>query len=218
MKKALAILLVFVLVLGTTGCGSDSKTNDSSKKESSKESSEKTSADVINDNSSYFVKIKGKKFTAGDKISTISKVDLKQDSKMLDKEVNKNTYLIGAGSIYNSDDKRVMSLTVFNASKEKITVKDAVIGGFEAGDYKYSNISDDVLSLKLEVAGGIKLGSTLKDVEKVFGTTDDVYESTSLGYKTYTYKSKEVYRSYQFTIDEDGKVSKIYWQNLVFNR
>ena len=215
MKKALAILLVFVLVLGTTGCGSDSKTEDTSNK---KESSEKTSADIINDNSGYYVKIKGKKFTAGDKISTVSKVGLKQDSKMVDKEVNKNTYLIGAGSIYNSDDKRVMSLTVFNASKEKITVKDAVIGGFEAGDYKYSNIQDYVLDLDLEVAGGIKLGSKLEDVEKVFGKTEDIYESSSLGYKTYTYKSKEVYRSYQFTIDEDGKVSKIYWQNLVFNK
>ena len=217
MKKALAILLVFVLVLGTTGCGSDSKTDNSSKKESSKESSEKTSADV-NDNSSYFVKIKGKKFTAGDKISTVSKVGLSQDSRMLDKEVNKNTYLIGAGGIYNSDDKRVMSLTVFNASDSKITVKDAVIGGFEAGESNYKDIKDYVLDLDLEVAGGIKFGSSLDDIEKVFGKTDNVYESESLGYKKYTYKSKQVYRSYEFTIDSEGKVSKIYWQNLVFNR
>ena len=217
MKKVLAILLVFVLVLGTTGCGSDSKTDNSSKKESSKESSEKTSADV-NDNSSYFVKIKGKKFTAGDKISTVSKVDLKQDSRMLDKEVNKNTYLIGAGGIYNSDDKRVMSLTVFNASDSKITVKDAVIGGFEAGESNYKDIKDYVLDLDLEVAGGIKFGASLDDIEKVFGKTDNVYESESLGYKKYTYKSKQVYRSYEFTIDSEGKLSKIYWQNLVFNR
>ena len=214
MKKILAILLVFVLVLGTTGCGSDTKKETDSKTEST----EKSTKNVIDDNASYFVKIKGKKFTAGDKISTVSKVGLSQDSKMVDKEVNKNTYLIGAGSIYNSDDKKVLSLTVFNASKEKIKVKDAVIGGFEAGSYEYGNIEDYVLDLNLEVVGGIKFGSSLEDVEKVFGKTDNVYEATSLGYKTYTYKSKEVYRSYEFTIDKDGKVSKMRWQNLVFNK
>lgn len=214
MKKVLAILLVFLLVVGTTGCGSDTKKETDSKTETT----EKSTENIIDDNASYFVKINGKKFTAGDKISTVSKVDLHQDSKMVDKEVNKNTYLIGAGSIYNSDDKRVLSLTVFNASKEKITVKDAVIGGFEAGSYEYDNIEDYVLDLNLEVAGGIKFGSSLEDIEKVFGKTDNVYEATSLGYKTYTYKSKEVYRSYEFTVDKNGKVSKINWQNLVFNR
>ena len=217
MKKALAILLVFVLALGVTGCGSDSKSSSDTKTEST-EKTEKSSENIIDDNASYFVKINGKKFSVGDKISSVSKVNLSQDSKMLDKEVNKNTYLIGAGSIYNSDDKRVMSLTVFNASDSKITVKDAVIGGFEAGEVSYKDIKDYVLDLDIEVVGGIKFGSTLEDVEKVFGKTDNVYESQSLGYKTYTYKSKEVYRSYQITIDSEGKVSKIYWQNLVFNR
>ena len=213
MRKILAILLVFVLVIGTTGCGNNKNENNSKT-----ESNEKSTENIIDDNASYFVKIKGEKFNAGDKISSVSKVGLSQDSKMLDEDVNKRTYLIGASSIYNSDNKKVLNLTVFNASDEKIKVKDAVIGGFEAGSYEYGDIKDYVLDLNLEVVGGIKFGSLLEDVEKVFGKTDNIYEATSLGYKTYTYKSKEVYRSYEITIDKDGKVSKMRWQNLVFNK
>ena len=36
-------------------------------------------------------------------------------------------------------------------------------------------------------------------------------------YKVYIYKSSQTYRSYEITIDKDGKVSKIHFQNLVFN-
>ena len=213
-KKILTILLIGVLAVTLTGCGKKVVIQNNPIQNNTK--TEKV--DAINDNSSYFIKIKGKKFSAGDKISSVSKVGLKQDSRYLDQKVNKNTYLIGGGTIYNSSDKRVMSMTPFNTTSEAITVKDAVIGGLEVGEYEYDKISAEVLELNVEVVGGIKLGSTLKDIEKVFGKTTDTYYADSLGYTTYTYKSSEVYRSYEFTIGKDGKVSKIRWQNLVFNR
>lgn len=214
-KKILTILVTLVLVFSLTGCFNNKKVTTQNVSENNTKT-EKVNA--IDNNDNYFVKIKGTKFNVGDKISTVSKVGLSQDSKVIDEKVNKNTYLIGAGSIYNSDNKRVINLTVFNASDEAITVKDAVIGGMEVGDYQYDKIASEVLELDIEVAGKIKLGSSLKDVQKVFGETDNIYEADSLGYKKYTYKSSQVYRSYEFTIDKDGKVSKIYWQNLVFNK
>ena len=84
-------------------------------------------------------------------------------------------------------------------------------------EYQYDKIPQEVLDLNVEVAGGIKLGSTLEDVEKVFGVTDNTYKADSLGYIVYTYKSSQTYRSYEITVDKDGKVSKIHWQNLVYN-
>lgn len=225
-KKILSVLLVMLLVTSVfvlTGC--DNKTTSSEnadvKSEESKSSKDKEDkkedVKAADDNDNYFVKIKGEKFKAGDKISSLSKVGISQDEKVLDEKVKKNTYVIGAGTLYNESKKRVLNMTPYNASDEEITVKDAVIGGLEVGEYQYDKISQEVLDLEVEVAGGIKLGDSLEDVEKVFGKTDNTYFAESLGYTTYTYKSSEVYRSYEFTIDKDGKVAKIHWQNLVFN-
>ena len=110
-----------------------------------------------------------------------------------------------------------MSMTPYNDTTEEITIKDSSIGGMEVGEYEYDKISEEVLALDIEVAGGIKLGSSLEDLEAAFGKTDNTYYAESLGYTTYTYRSKEVYRSYEFTVGKDGKVAKIRWQNLVYN-
>ena len=181
-------------------------------------SNQKEDVKAIDNNDNYFIKVKGKTYKAGDKISNLAEAGIKPSEKVLTQKVNKNTYVIGAGSMYNEDDKNVCSVTPFNATDNSITVADAVIGGFEIGEYDYNKISQDKLDLDVEVAGGIKLGSSLEDVQKVFGETDSIFESESLGYKTYTYKSEEVYRKYEFLIDKNNKVAKISWQNLVFNK
>ncbi|MBP3841981.1 MAG: hypothetical protein IK997_07695 [Bacilli bacterium] len=226
-KKLLTVLMVCTLMFCLTGCdlpllkkktNNETKVNESTEKKDNSDKDVINTKDLINDNDSYFVKIKGTKFTVGDKIANISKVGLKQDSRVLDKTIGKNTYLIGGGSIYNESDKNVMSMTAFNATSEEISVRDAVIGGIEAGTYEYAKIEQATLDLNLEFVGGIKLGDSLEDIQKVFGTTENIYEATSLGYKVYTYKSDEVYRSYEFTIDKEGKLSKVRLQNLVFNR
>ncbi len=218
-KKILIIWLIAILgvtLFSLTGCGNNKDNSNQKNDEGNSVATE--DVNVIDNNDNYYVKIKGQKFNAGDKISDVSKVGLEQDSRVLSEKVAKNTYMIGAGRIYDSNKKIVCNLTPYNSTDSEITVADAVIGGVEVGDYQYDKISDEVLALDIEIVGGIKLGSSYDDVKKVFGETDKVYEAEKLGYKTYTYKSKEIYRSYEFTIDKDGKVSKIRWQNLVFNK
>lgn len=172
---------------------------------------------AIDNNDNYFIKIKGEEFKVGDKISDISKVGLKQDPDVLNETVPKNKYMIGAGTIYDSNDEDVCDITPYNPTDSDITIADAVIGGFEVGSFEYDSISEEALALDVEVAGGIKLGSSYEDIVKVFGETDKIYKSESLAYTQYTYESEEVYRSYKFAVDKDGKVSRIEWQNLVFD-
>ena len=232
-KKILSVLLIMLLVASVfalTGCDnkttsseSDVKTeenkssNEQEEKNGRKDKDKDEKKEAADDNDNYFIKIKGEKFKAGDKISSLKKVGISQDEKVLEEKVKKHVYVIGAGTLYNEDHKRVLNMTPYNDSDEEITVADAVIGGLEVGEYQYDKIPQEVLDLNVEVAGGIKLGSTLEDVEKVFGVTDNTYKADSLGYIVYTYKSSQTYRSYEITVDKDGKVSKIHWQNLVYN-
>ena len=121
--------------------------------------------------------------------------------------------MIGAGYIQNSDKKTVFYVTPYNTESSATKILDTHIGGFDLDEskVKYESKLADV-----EVAGGIKLGSTLDDVKKVFGETTEIYEGTN--YNQYTYKSEEIYRSYVFKFSkEEGKVIGITWKNLVYN-
>lgn len=178
--------------------------------------SENKDVDAIDNNDNYYISVKGKRFKVGEKISNVKTIGLKQQDKVLSEKIKKHVYLIGADIIENEAGKRVFCLTPYNPSEDTITVADAVIGACDVGEYAYSKISKDVLDLDIEV-GGIKLGDSLEDVEKIYGKTDNIYTSESLGYTKYTYKSSEIYRSYEITIDKDGKVSQIYWKNLAYN-
>lgn len=224
-KNVIIGIVVAVIVAAVVACviiftnnNNNTTTSSNGNQENGNSSvSENKDVDAIDNNDNYYVSIKGKKFKVGDKISDLKEVGLKQQDRVLSEKVKKNTYVIGAGSILNDAGKRVINLTPYNPTDDTITVADAVIGGCEVGDYLYSKIDKEVLDLDVEVGGGIKLGSTLEDVKKVFGETDTTYTAESLGYTKYTYKSKKIYKSYEFTIDKDGKVSKIYWQNLAYN-
>lgn len=216
---AVAVVVAVIVACAFIFTKNNNKTTGSNENQKDGKSavSAKKDVDAIDDDDNYYISVKGKKFKVGDKISDVKSVGLKQQEKVLTEKVKKNTYVIGADSIKNENDKTVFSLTPYNPTQDTITVADAVIGGCKVGDYLYSKISQDVLDLDIEV-GGIKLGDSLEDVEKVFGKTENVYTSESLGYKKYTYKSKEVYRYYEISIDKEGKVSEIYWKNLVYNK
>ena len=222
-KNVIIGIVVAVIVAAVVACififsnnNNNTTTNSNGNQENGNSSvSENKDVDAIDNNDNYYVSVKGKKFKVGDKISSLKEVGLKQQDRVLSEKVKKNTYVIGAGTIENAAGNRVISLTPYNPTNDTITVADAVIGGCDVGEYSYSKISKDVLDLDIEI-GGIKLGDSLEDVEKIYGTTDNVYTSESLGYKKYTYKSKEIYRSYEITIDKDGKVSQIYWKNLAY--
>ena len=223
MKKKFLSIMVVLLILGSimfvlTGCGNDSKSlKENSEKENSSESKKEYS---IGDNDSYYVIINGTKFQAGDKISSVSKAGLKLKEKDLDETIPKNRYLL-AKSVLNADDKEVCSFVPLNSTDATIKYEDAVIGGFEVGDINYSELSEETLALDVEVAGGIKLGSSLEDVENVLGNDYFKYEqeaNESLkmpAYTTYTYSKG--YKGYKFIIDDSGKVSEISWHNYSYD-
>ena len=109
-------------------------------------------------------------------------------------------------------------MTPYNSTDSKVTVADSEIGGIKIGEYEYGKIPDYVLSLNVEFCKGLKFGSSLEDIKKIFGEPDSEYNAEKLGYTRYTYKSEEIYRKYEFTIDKDGKLSQVDWQNLVANQ
>ena len=168
-KKIFSILLIGILLIGVCGCKKKDETNNNS-------SSKVETVTSIRDNSIYFVSISGKKFKAGDKLSSISKVKLSLKEKDLSQTIPKNRYLM-AKSVLNSKGVEVCSFVALNDTDSTIDYKDAVIGGFEVGDINYGRLSSDTLALNIEIVGGIKLGSSYEDLVKVFGEEDFKYES-----------------------------------------
>ena len=220
MKKFISILgiiaILAVRLFGFSGCGNKEKDeakdaeNNSNVKEEQKESK-----DPVNDNDSYYFIYDGKKFNAGDKISSIEeKTDLVVREREKTEDVPANKYMIGAGYIQTADKKTSFYVTPYNTESSAVKVPDTSIGGFDLDE---DNLKYDSKLADVEVVGGLKLGSSLDDVKKVFGETEEIYEGTN--YDQYTYKSKEVYRNYEFKFSKDEKkVIEIKWKNLVFDK
>ena len=222
MKKIIIILcsIIVVLAVGLVAVilfkgGKENNNSDDSKHVSS---TEKTYS--IKDNEVYLIKVKGKVFKAGDKISNVSQVGLKQKDSDLNKTMPSNRYLLSM-SLLNDVNKSVFKVVPLNSTDKTINVSDAVIGGVEVGDINYSKIPEDTLKLNIEFFGGIKLGSTYEDIVKVFGEPDFENEFKAdekynmPAYKTYTYSSG--YKGCKFIIDDNGKVSQIEWNDYDYN-
>lgn len=173
----------------------------------------KKATNILDDNDSYFILVNGKKFYAGDKISDLKSVNYTISNNEIDEDVPAKKYLIGAGQMVTSENKRSFDVIPYNPSTSSVKVPEAVIGGITIDEYETRY--DENLA-KIEVYGGIKLGCTIDEVKKVFGEASSVTEGKTS--TTYRYESDETYRSYRFTFNEEGKVSSIYWQNLVFNQ
>lgn len=211
---AVIIAVVVACVIIFTNNNNGTTTN---QENGSSSVSKNKDVDAVNNNDNYYISVKGKKFKVGDKITNLKEAGLKLTDEMLAKKFKLNNYDIQDGDVKNEDGKNVFNILPYNPTNDRITVADAVIGGFVVGDYQYSKIDKEILDLDIEVGGEIKLGSTLEDVKKVFGETDDIYKASSLGYTEYTYRSNEKQKLYEFRIDKDGKVCKIYWQNFAYN-
>ena len=218
-KKILSLGLIIMMMVSLftlTGCGSENNTDN--KKEEEQKSAEETFS--IDNNDCYFVKINGTKFKAGDKISSASSVGLKQKEKNLDTTIPKNRYLL-AQSVVNSDEEEICKFVPLNATDDKITVADAVIGGFEVGTYNYNKISEETLAYDIEIFGGIKLGSSYEDMQKVFGEPDFKHEAEAneqLKMEAYTtYKYSKGYKAFEFIVDDSGKISQIEWNNYDYD-
>lgn len=225
MKKKNLIIIVIIVAVIIVGIvfaltRGDNKNNKSKQNGNGGETSQNSKPRSIRDNDIYYVTINGTKFKAGDKISSISKVDLKQRDKDMEDEIPKNRYLMSQ-SVINSNGKKICKFVPLNSTDAKITAKDAVIGGFEIGDYNYDKIDKEVLDYNIEVVGGIKLGSSYEDIKKVLGEEDFKHEQETNeklkmpAYTTYEYSSG--YKGYTFIVDNNGKVSQIKWNDYDFD-
>lgn len=218
-KKILSIGLILMMVaslFALTGCGN--KAEDNKEKAAEQKAAEEKFS--IDNNNCYYVKINGTKFKAGDKISSVSSVGLKQKEKNLATSIPKNRYLL-AESVVDSNEKEICKFVPLNDTDDKITVADAVIGGFEVGTYNYNKIAKETLEYDIEIFGGIKLGSSYEDMVKVFGEPDFKHESQaneSLKMEAYTtYKYSKGYKGLEFIVDDSGKISQIEWNNYDYN-
>lgn len=97
--------------------------------------------------------------------------------------------MVGAGDMRNSEDTEIFSVTPFDTKSSVIKLSDAVIGGLKLDDVWANR---DGKSVNFEVYGGLRLGSTQKEVEKVFGKPSSTVELDTV--KSYTYSSDGAYR------------------------
>ncbi|MBR2744324.1 MAG: hypothetical protein IKE01_03390 [Clostridia bacterium] len=173
---------------------------------------DKTRVD-INNKDIYYVEINGKKFTTDSKVKEIETLGFTQNKAAAEKDLPKNNYLIGGGYFQNSDSRTVFSVTPVNTNAETVKSAEATIGGFSIDKYYSDNLKGSV-----SVCNGITMGTSMEDVEAVFGepTEKDMREAyESLGIK-YTYKASS-YKYYEFEFDKQTKtVNKITWRFFDF--
>ncbi len=240
MKKLISILAIIAILFASlftlTGCGDEEESSSKKKKSEDKEivnekdddededkdddedkdeeDSKKTSSTKkekvdIKGKSSYYFVVNGKKYTTENKVKDIEASGYKQDSTAAETDVPTKTYLIGGGYFRNAKGSTVFSVMPLNTTSDKIKCAEANIGGFTLDDYYFENIDGTV-----EVAGGITIGSSVEDVEAVFGepTEKDMREDyENLGI-LYTYKSS-TYKYFEFEIDKEKKtVIEITWR------
>ncbi len=191
----------------------DLQTSDDSSKKSDSDT-KKSSANPADDKKSYTIKIDGKTFSYESKISDLESVGytVRDVAKDVTVPAGKYKLLIGAGSLYNSTDDTAISFTPYNDGESNANVKDAKLGKVtieSSTDEKKNEIYS-----KIEFYGGIHLGSTEKELKKVFGEAYDETESKDYKgnpYKTLEYRGK-VFRNFTFTVT-DGEVTKMEWTN-----
>ena len=213
-KKLLAIIICGVLIIGVTGCVGK-KAVESSNTETKTETKDNTYS--IKENSTFFFKVNGKTFKAGDKISDLEKAGFSLTEKAKNTSIPKNRYLL-AQTVVDKDGNEVFSVIPINMTGNTILAKDATIGGVEIGDYNTSKVSEATKSLKFEIAGGLKLGATADDLHRVLGEESFKYEREATTIPAYTsYKYSSGYKGFEFLVDDSGKVSQIKWNNYSYD-
>jgi len=171
-------------------------------------------AEPYKNDKAYFIKINGKTFTNQSKIKDLSDAGYKYSSRVEDQNVPAGKYMvmIGGGTVSNSDKGTSISITPYNDGKESVKFPDAKLGKITIA--KSAIASAQAEYEKMEVYGGIHLGSTREDVIKAFG--EPTSSRTSEDYKGNEYESIEfqdkTWKEFVFRI-EDGKVTEIVWTN-----
>lgn len=214
MKKTIKIFAVLTILIASlmmlTACGeqkTESKKEENTATNSASQTENKTSQTekFIDKNESYFFIYNGVKINAGDKISSLSTAGLSVRDVHRDVEVKSKDRR--SCEITNLENKSIFNLTAYNKESAASKLSDTWVGGVTISTV---GAERDSKVAQMEVYGGIKLGSTVEELKKVFGEPDK--SSTE---KEYVYESKVVSRYFRFDI-KDGKVSGITWMNRAF--
>ena len=182
MKKLLSILVIILMlfssVLVFSGCESEEeKSSSNTSKKSSEVKHEKivpeldrTPVDYKNKDIYYF-KINGTKYTITNKMKDLKVEGFNIDKSAMNRELNKNEYLINGGRLRNSKDRVVFCVTPVNVTAETVKASEATIGEFET-----DNLYDENLEGTVEVCNGITIGTAMSDVEAIFGKPTSTYD------------------------------------------
>lgn len=180
-----------------------------------KDIEEKTSGNVAADDSAYFVKIDGKKFTYQSKLSDFETVGYKTNEKLADETISAGKYAImmGGGSLTNVDNNTSFSITPYNDGSEDVKFPSAKLGKITIEKDTFHEEKNEVYNT-FEFYGGIKLGTSEEDLKKIFGEPTSSREAKDYKdnpYTVYEYQDK-TWKEFEFTVME-GKVTKIVWTN-----
>lgn len=162
----------------------------------------------------YYIKIDGKTFTNQSKIKDLGKVDYNYRSTVENQNVPAGKYMImiGGGYVNNSDKGTSIAITPYNDGEETVKFPEAKLGKITLTTTTVEKAQAEYK--KMEIYGGIHLGSTRKDVEKAFGEPTDEHEYDNYKggkYQKLEYKDK-TWKLFEFKI-EDGVVTEISWTN-----
>lgn len=185
------------------------KVNETTNKEENKTSNvtDKAVSD-IDDSKYYFFTVNGKNYYAGDKISNVQTSNLKvKKEESSDEELWAHGFSMKNISILNSKDDPIFSVLPYNKTDFDVNISEASIGGFKLNESDYKNSSD-----KVEIYGGITIGTSKDEVEAIFGkptSKNEIKESTI----EYKYKGNTENHSFSFTF-KNGKVQSISWESF----
>ena len=223
MKKLLSILVIVLMLCSSvfvfSGCESEEEEKSSSS--SSKKSTEvkhekivpkldKTPVDYKNKDIYYF-KINGTKYTITNKMKDLDVEGFNIDKSAMNRELDKNEYLINGGRLRNSKDRVVFCVTPVNVTDKTVKASEATIGEFET-----DNLYDENLEGTVEVCNGITIGTAMSDVEAIFGKPTSTYDGGT--YIKYTYQV-DMYRYYEFEFNSETKlVKRIEWRYFDFKK
>lgn len=168
---------------------------------------DKTPVDYKKDDVYFFV-ADSKKIKMGDKMGTLSDIKLHLNKTGAEKELAVNGYLIGGDSILNENGKTVFFCTPVNMTKEKVKAADADIGAVRISDSYFKDYN------KIEITNGITIGTSIEDIETVFGEPTKKTDETDYNGPVYEYKGGD-YKEFSFSFDKQGKVKSIYCKNFM---
>lgn len=214
-KKVSALFLVLAMMLTFTACDEDENitiedpgaSSDSDVSKADGKDDDNTAFD-IHDIDSYFVKVDGEKLTVGDTIQSVLDKGFHIKEKDLSVELEPNYYNLC--NLYNEKDEVVMIIYPYNAGSSSKPTSECKVAGFNASQSTVNRKGITITAIK-----GLTFGSTVSEVEAIFGKCEDIYHSDD-DYMKYSYKAGDYSTdgSFDFIFFDGKTVSDIAMQNM----